>query len=145
LDEEGAQQLLTRRRVVCGIAATVGATLLGFGSVASAKPGYLTKGFSRARFAPHVGTAVELRPAGGPAVRAKLVAVEDLAGESVRHLAGSQNAYALRFRVPSSLQIGHGMVGVRHPRFGVVGLFVTRSTSMPHHQDYIAVVNRVLH
>lgn len=145
MGEQEGQQLLTRRRVVCGIAASVGATLLGFGSVASAKPRFLTKGFRRARFAPHVGTAVELRVAGAPAVRAKLVAVEDLAGASVRHLTGSQNAYALRFRVPSSSQIGQGTVGVRHPHFGVVGLFVTRSTSTPHHQDYIAVVNRVLH
>jgi len=143
--EPEGQQLLTRRCVVCGIAASVGATLLGFGSVASAKPRFPTKGFMRARFAPHVGTAVTLWAAGAPAVRAQLVAVEDLDGASVRHLAGSQNAYALRFRVPSSLQIGQGTVGVRHPHFGVVGLFVTRSTSMAHHQDYIAVVNRVLH
>jgi hypothetical protein len=142
------QQLLTRRRVVAGaMTATIGTTFAGFGSIAAAKTPKIararTGGFKRARFAPHVGTAVKLRPAGAPAVRAQLVAVEDLAGDSVRHLAGSQNAYALRFRAPSSLQI-QGTVGIRHPSFGVVALFVTPSTSAPGHQDYIAVINRVL-
>ncbi|MEA2180916.1 MAG: hypothetical protein QOF69_101 [Solirubrobacteraceae bacterium] len=143
------QQLLTRRRVVAGaMTATIGATFAGFGSIAAAKTPNIararTGGFKRARFAPHVGTAVKLRPAGAPALRAQLVAVEDLAGDSVRHLAGSQNAYALRFRAPSSLQLPQGTVGIRHPSFGVVRLFVTPSTSAPSYQDYIAVINRVL-
>jgi hypothetical protein len=141
--------LFTRRRVlISAIAATIGATVLDLGSFASASAPnerrFATRGFRRARFAPHVGTPVRLRPAGAPAVRAKLVAVEDLAGDSVHHLAGSQNAYALRFRAPSSLQISQGTVGIRHPHFGVVRLFVTPSTSTPLHQDYVAVINRVL-
>ena len=142
------EHLLTRRRVlVAGISAAVGATLLDFGAVASAKPPaklrFRRKGFKRARFAPHVGTKVKLRPAGEPAIRVRLVGVEDLAGESVRHLAGSQDAYRLRFRGPPSLQLEQSTVGIRHPRFGVVRLFVTPSTSAPGFQDYLAVINRV--
>ena len=152
MNGEERQHLLTRRRVIAsGIAAAVGATLLDFGTaaVASAKaPGparlrYRTKGFKRARFAPHVGTQIKLRPAGAPAIRGQLVAVEDLAGASVRHLAGSQDAYALRFRAPQAVQLEQSTIGIRHPRFGVVRLFVTPSTSTPQYQDYVAVINRV--
>ena len=147
--DAAARQMFTRRRVLIGgMTVAIGLTLPELASAAAAKtsgaPRARTGGLKRARFEPHAGTTVKLRPAGAPAVPAQLVAVEDLAGESVRHLAGSQNAYALRFRVASSLQTLQGTVGVRHPRFGVVRLFVTPSTRTSRHQDYIAVVNRVL-
>jgi hypothetical protein len=102
----------------------------------------LTKGGRRTRFELHIGTWVKLRPAGAAAVRVRLVGVEDLAGESVKHLAGSQHAYVLRFRGPASLRMPQGTVGIRHPRFGVIRLFVRPSTRTARAQDYVAIVNR---
>ena len=142
--------LLTRRSTLrCGALGVAAFALLDGATVASAKATralprvrLLTKGWKRRRFEPHVGTKVKFRPAGAPAVRVRLVAVEDLAGASVEHLAVSQNAYALRFRGPRSLRVTQGTVGIRHPRFGVIRLFVTPSTVTAKTQDYVAIVNR---
>jgi hypothetical protein len=144
------QQLFTRRRVLqIGAVALASATVLGAPALASATPRkrvrYATKGLRRARFAPHVGTKVRLRPVGAPAVRARLVAVEDLAGDAVAHLSGSQHAYALRFRVPGPVTVAGATVGIRHPRFGVVHLFVTPSQSaVDGAPEVLAIVNRVV-
>ncbi len=145
--------LLTRRSALRhGAIAVAAFALLDGATVASAKVARgrvrpriraIRKGWRRARFEPHVGAAVRFRPDGAPAVRARLVAVEDLAGPDAR-LAGSQRAYALRFRAPRSQQIGQGMVAIRHPRFGVVRLFVTPSATGRSTQDYVAIVNRQL-
>jgi hypothetical protein len=145
-----AQHLLTRRGAVrCGALGVAAFALLDGATVAAAKTTHalprvrlLRKGWKRRRFEPFVGTSVKLRPAGAAAVRVRLVAVEDLAGASVAHLAGSQDAYALRFRGPRSLRIAQGTVGIRHPRFGVIRLFVTPSTTLARTQDYVAIVNR---
>jgi hypothetical protein len=147
-DGEATLRLVTRRRVLAGaVAATICATVPNLGSAAAANAPssrLLTRGLTRARFAPHAGTSVTLRAAGAPAVPATLVGVEDLAGDAVRHLAGSPDAYALRVRVRSSSQLLGGTVGIRHPRFGAVALFVTPSSRTARYQDYIAVINRVL-
>lgn len=136
--------LLTRRSSLRWGALSIAAfALLDGATVASAKATrLLTKGWKRRRFEPHVGTMVKFRPAGAPAVRVRLVAVEDLAGASVAHLAGAADAYALRFRGPRSLQVAQGTVGIRHPRFGVIRLFVTPSTTTQATQDYVAIINR---
>ena len=97
----------------------------------------------RAALVAAAGTRVKLRPPGRAAVRGRLVAVEDLAGESVRHLAGSQHACALRLRAPRGLRLGQEIVGIRHRRFGVVRLFVTPSATTARHQGFVAIVNRV--
>lgn len=150
MNRDDGQYLLTRRGALrCGALGVAAFALLDGATVAAAKTTRalprvrpLTKGWKRRRFEPHVGTKVKLRPAGAPAVRVRLVAVEDLAGESVRHLAGSQDAYALRFRGPRSLRVAQGTVGIRHPRFGVIRLFVTPSTTTARTQDYVAIINR---
>jgi hypothetical protein len=152
VNAEGSQYLATRRDAIrCGALGVAAFTLLDGASVAAAKTSaalprvrLLKKGWKRKRFEPHVGTKVKFRPAGSPAIRVQLVGVEDLAGESVKHLAGSQNAYVLRFRGPSSLRVTQGTVGIRHPRFGVIRLFVTPSTATAGTQDYVAIVNRVV-
>jgi hypothetical protein len=149
---DDTQYQLTRRSALrsggLGIAAFA---LLDGATVASAKTmealprvRLLTKGWKRKRFAPHIGTKVKFRAAGSPPVRVRLVAVEDLAGASVKHLAGSQDAYALRFRGPASLRVAQGTVGIRHPHFGVLRLFVTPSTRTARTQDYVAIVNRYM-
>jgi hypothetical protein len=144
------QHLLTRRSALrCGGFGIAAFALLDGAAVASTKTmralprvRLLTKGWKRRRFEPHIGSKVKLRPAGSAAVRVRLVGVEDLAGASVEHLAGSQHAYVLRFRGPASLRVAQGTVGIRHPRFGVLRLFVTPSTRTAWTQDYVAVVNR---
>lgn len=141
--------LLTRRDALragaCALAAATALVALPDAAAeARTRLRFATKGWRRSRFEPHVGTTVKLRPLGAPAVRVKLVAVEDLGGESVKHLAGSQHAYALRFRGPRSLVIGQATVGIRHPRFGVVRVFVTPSRAADGAPEYVAIVNRVV-
>ncbi len=141
-----AANLLTRRSALRGGALGVAAfVLLDGAATASARTSralvrsrLLKRGWRRARFAPHVGTKVKLRPQGGPATRAVLAGVEDLSAG----LAGAQDAYLLRFRGPGSLVLQQGTVGVRHPRFGVVELFVTPGTRTERTQEYLAIVNR---
>jgi len=65
------QQGFTRRHaLVAGATVTAGAAVFGLDAVAMAKAPkkvrYRTKGFRRARFTPHVGAPVKLRPAGAP-------------------------------------------------------------------------------
>lgn len=145
--------VMTRRGALRAGALGIAALALLDGSTASASaaarrlraalPRPLRSGLKRRRFETYVGTQLKLRPAGAPAIRARLVAVEDLAGPAVRHLAGSQDAYALRLRVPRGCQLGQCTVGVRHPRFGTLALFVTPSRQTARTEDYVAIVNRV--
>jgi hypothetical protein len=144
-------QLTRRAALRCGALGVAAFALLDGATVAAAKTTnalprvrFLKKGWKRRRFEPHIGTIVKFRPAGAPAVRVQFVGVEDLEGEAVKHLAGSQNAYVLRFRGPASLRVAQGTVGIRHRRFGVIRLFVTPSTRTARTQDYIAVINRVV-
>jgi hypothetical protein len=147
-----SKHLLTRRSALrCGALGVAAYALLDGVAVAASKTTrvlprvrLLKTGWKRRRFAPHVGTSVKFRAPGAPAVRVRLVGVENLAGESVKHLAGSQDAFVLRFRGPRSLRVAQGTVGVRHPRFGVIRLFVTPSSTTARTQDYVAIVNRVV-
>jgi hypothetical protein len=150
VNEDDGQYLLTRRSSLrCGALGAAAFVLLDGAAVAAARTirplprvRLLTKGWKRRRFEPHIGTKVKFRAAGAPAVRVHLAGVEDLLGPSVKHLAGAQNAYVLRFRGPRSLRVAQGTVGIRHPRFGVIRLFVTPSTTTATTQDYVAIVNR---
>lgn len=147
-DQDG---LLTRRRLLAtGAVAAASLTLLEADALAkpyraavkttARLPRYATKGWRRSRFAPHVGTPVELRPRGGAAVRGTLVAIEDV--PYVKGLAGDQDAYTLRFRGPAAPLLPEGIVGVRHERFGAIELYVTPAPSGGLGQDYLAVINR---
>jgi len=101
---------------------------------------FIRKGYRRARFSPHVGTSVKLRPHGGAAIRMQLAAVEDVA--NVEGLVGASDAYVLRFRGPSSGPLPAGIVGVRHRHFGTLQLYVTPTRPDGPNQDYLAAINR---
>lgn len=141
--------LLSRRRLLRTAAVAVaGMTLLDASAFGSSQRGAaatktaqpVRTGYRRSRFGPHVGTTLKLRPQGGAAVRARLVGVEDVA--NVSGLAGAQDAYVLRFRGPALPRLPEGIVGVRHPRFGTLPLFVTPVPADGPHQDYVAAINR---
>jgi hypothetical protein len=100
----------------------------------------IRKGYRRARFEPHVGTTVKLRPPGGAARRVRLAAVEDVANSSA--LAGAQDAYVLRFRGPAARPLAEGIVAVRHPRFGTLRLYIAPLPADGPNRDYLALVNR---
>jgi hypothetical protein len=144
--------LLTRRGALrCAALGAAAFALLDGATIAAAKTTQALprvrlpkSGWKRRRFEPHVGTKVKFRPQGAAAVRVRFVGVEDLEGASVEHLAGSQDAYLLRFRGPSSLRVQQGTVGIRHPRFGVIRLFVTPSGATARTRDYVAIINRAV-
>ena len=143
--------LLTRRRLLAtGAVVAVGVALPGSSAsaksyVAGAKkvkplPRYARTGYRRARFAPHVGAPVKLRPRGGVAVRGTLAGIEDV--PYVKGLVGDQDAYTLRLRAPAAQPLPEGMVGIRNNHFGVVELYVTPLPPVGPVQDYLAVINR---
>ncbi len=149
--DEDQETLLTRRRVlVAGAVIVASAALPQAGASANtyaagtkkAKPlaRYARTGYRRSRFAPHVGGPVKLRPRGGAAVRATLLAIEDV--PYVRSLAGHEDVYTLRFRGPAAPVVPAGIMGIRHKHFGVVELYVTAASAGPGTQDYVAVINR---
>jgi hypothetical protein len=150
VDDE-QDRLLTRRRLLAAGAVVVAGVALPATS-ASAKslatgakapkplPRYPTTGYRRSRFSPHVGTAVELLPAGGPAVGGTLADVLDV--PYIKGLAGDEDTYTLRFRGPAASPLAEGMVGVRHQRFGVIQLYITPAAAGELTRDYLAVINR---
>jgi hypothetical protein len=152
VDDDRAVLLSRRRLLETGAIALASATLLNTPAFAaterlattakSAGPRrrLIRKGYRRARFSPHVGTTVKLRPHGGAAVRMQLAAVEDV--PHVKGLAGASDAYVLRFRGPSSQPLPEGIVGVRHRHFGTLQLYVTPIAPDGPNQDYLAAINR---
>jgi hypothetical protein len=151
--DDAQGRLLSRRRMLQVGALAVASIALPESSAAAARRRLhagaktaqparraIRKGYRRARFEPHVGTTVKLRPPGGAALRAKLAAVEDVA--HVPSLAGTQDAYVLRFRGPAARPLAEGIVGVRHPRFGTLRLYITALPADGANRDYLAVVNR---
>lgn len=147
--------LISRRRLLrTGAIAAAGMALPGASAFAATKrpafasaktaspaPALVRTGYARSRFAPHVGTQVKLRPPGSATmVRALLVAIEDV--PNVASLAGAEDAYTLRFRGPASPLLAEGVVGIRHPRFGTLALYLTPAPADGPFQDYLAVINR---
>jgi hypothetical protein len=68
------------------------------------------------------------------------VGVEDVA--NVNGLAGAQDVYLLRFRGPALPRLEEGIVGVRHPRFGTLELFIVPAPADGPYRDYVAAINR---
>lgn len=137
-------RLLSRRRLLETAAlAAASVTLLDANAFGWTQNAGATKalrtGYSRSRFSPHVGTALKLRPPTGAVLRARLVGVEDVA--NVNGLAGAQDAYLLRFRGPALPRLEEGIVGVRHPRFGTLQLFIVPGPADGPHRDYVAAIN----
>lgn len=146
MDEDG-QRLLTRRGLLAtGALVAAGVALPAAGAsarttAAAARARELRSGYRRARFAPHVGTAVELRPSGGGAIRATLASIEDV--PHVKGLAGDEDAYTLRLRAPAvAAPPAEGIARISHDGFGVVDLYVAPVASAPGAQDYLATINR---
>lgn len=149
--DEDPETLLTRRRLLA--AGAVMAASVTLPASASAKPSaaaakakplvrYTREGYRRARFSPHVGAPVELCLGSGAAVRATLLAIEDVA--YVKSLKGHQDVYTLIFRGPAAPVLAAGVMGIRHKDFGVVELYVAPGAARAGAQDYVAVVNRHL-
>ena len=152
--DDGQEGLLTRRRLLeAGAIGLAGTTLLGADAFAAAPggmkagpkrsagtPRFTRKGYRRARFAPHVGSTVKLRPHGGTAVRVQLAAVEDVA--HVKGLKGAQDAYVLRFRGPAATPLPEGIVGVRHKHFGTLQLYIVPGRIDGKSREYVAAINR---
>jgi hypothetical protein len=150
VDDE-QESLLTRRRLLASGAVVVAGVVLpeasasAKGLVAGSKqakplPRYTRTGYRRARFSPHVGAPVKLRPRGGAAVRGTLVGIEDV--PYVKSLAGDQDAYSLRFRGPAAPLLPEGIVGIRNKHFGVIELYITALPAGGGFQNYRAVINR---
>lgn len=151
MDDDQAVLLSRRRLLETGALAVASLTLVSSSARASARPAgalataapagrFPSTGYRRSRFAPHVGTPVKLRPHGGAAVRVQLVAVEDV--PHVRGLAGASDAYVLRFRGPSAQPLAEGIVGVRHPHFGTLQLYIAPVAADGPTRDYLAAINR---
>jgi len=151
--DEDQQTLLTRRRVLAAGAVAAAGVVLPHASASAktytsgvkhAKPlaRYARTGYRRSRFAPHIGTSVTLRPRGGAAIRANLLAIEDV--PYAASLAGHEDVYTLRFRAPATALLPEGIMGIRHEHFGVVELYVSPVPFAAGAQDYVAVVNRHL-
>ncbi len=149
--DEDQETLVTRRRLLAAGAVVAAGVALPPSSAfartyasgttqARFHTRYARKGYRRSRFAPHVGTPVKLRPRGGAAIRANLLAIQDV--PHVKGLAGDQDAYTLHFRAPASPLLPEGIMGIRHKDFGVVELYVTPAPAGPGAQDYLAVINR---
>jgi hypothetical protein len=151
--DDAQGRLLSRRRMLQVGAVAVASIALPESSAAAARRRLnagaktaqpvrraIRKGYRRARFEPHVGTTVKLRPPGGAALRVKLAAVEDVANSSA--LAGAQDAYVLRFRGPAARPLTEGIVAVRHPRFGTLRLYIDALPADGPNRDYLAIINR---
>jgi len=134
-------QLTRRNLLVTGGTTLAGVFLTDLGTAAAARARPIRRGYRRARFAPHVGDRVTLTAPGGPPVRGRLVAVENVPR---RKLAGSQRAYVLRFRVSPKARFSQRITTVRHPRFGKVKLLMVEGRSTRKGQEYVATVNRVV-
>ena len=149
--DEDRDVLITRRRLLATGAVVAASVALpatsAFAKTSSTAAGraeplprYPRTGYRRSRFAPHVGTLVELRPLGGVAVLGTLASIEDV--PYVKGLAGDQDAYTLRFRGPAAQPLPGGVVGIRHQHFGAVELYVTPLPAGGPTRDYLAVINR---
>lgn len=117
----------------------MGAVFGDFSAIASAKTAPVS--LRRSRFTPYVGQRVTLTPHRGSRLLGKLVAVEDLPTAS---LAGSEHAYALRFRARTTPGLQREITSVQHPNFGTVKLLMSEGGAVDGGQDYLAVVNRVV-
>ncbi len=149
--DEDQKTLLTRRRLLA-TSAFVAAGVMVPQTNASAKARaaaarraeplarYTRAGYRRARFDPHVGQPVALRPRGGAAVAGTLAAIHDV--PYIKGLAGDQDVYTLCFRGPATPLLPEGVVAIDNKHFGVVELYIAPVASAAGAQDYLAVINR---
>jgi hypothetical protein len=96
---------------------------------------------SRSAFAPHVGSAFRVRPAGlgAPAVPVRLTDLSDIGGTR-----GHDQAFSLLFTAGrGSTPIASGVHAFDHPRMGRFQLAIEPVGRGAHVRDYEAIVNRL--
>lgn len=131
---------LTRRSLLCVGAAAGAAVALGVRpwAAAAAGPGYLT----RSAYAGLEGTRFTVETGAEPVVL-RLESVSDVAGAASRRaLAGSDDAFALKFSGPLARPLDSGIHTLHHPRLGSFELFSSPVDAPAADQSYEVVVDR---
>jgi hypothetical protein len=135
------QQTGLTRRTLLGASATAGAAVaLGVRPriAAAAGPDYLT----RSAYSGLEGTSFTVETGAEP-VLLRLEAVSDVAGAATkRALAGSDDAFALRFSGPLSKPLDSGIHTLRHPSIGTFELFSSPVDDPEEDRHYEAVIDR---
>jgi hypothetical protein len=104
----------------------------------AAGPGYLT----RSAYAGLEGTHFTVETGAEPVVL-RLQAVSDVAGAATRNaLAGSEDAFALRFSGPLATPLDSGIHTIHHPRLGSVELFASPVDAPESDRNYEIVIDR---
>ncbi len=131
---------LTRRSLLCVGATASAAVALGVRpwAAAAAGPDYLT----RSAYAGLEGTSFTVETGAEPVVL-RLESVSDVAGAASRRaLAGSEDAFALKFSGPLARPLDSGIHTLRHPQLGSVELFASPVDAPETDRNYEIVVDR---
>jgi hypothetical protein len=131
---------LTRRSLLAAGTTAGAAALLGVRpwTAAAAGPGYL----SRSAYTGLEGTKFSVETGAEP-VLLRLDSVSDVAGAASRKaLAGSEDAFALRFSGPLSSPLDSGIHTLSHPRLGRIELFASPVDAPETDRNYEIVVDR---
>jgi hypothetical protein len=125
-----------------GAAAAI--TLAGVGTADALTARGVPRHVRRSSWEPLVGRTVEARAGRMRAVRLRVVAVEDLASGPVptAALSGSEDAFSVVLRGPSSPLLGQAVVPIRHPTLGTTPLLLVPARAGKAGQDYVVTVNR---
>jgi hypothetical protein len=143
--ERDRSRLVTRRRLLETGGAAFAALTLGEGVrlVQGARTAAGLRGLRRSDYEPYIGHRFGLAVPGGGALSAPLVAVEDFPGQSMRYLAGSQDAFILIFHaLPGSPRLGQAVMRVTHPRGWTQRLLLSPAGPGRRGLDYATVINR---
>jgi hypothetical protein len=107
-------------------------------AAAASGPGYLT----RSAYAGLEGTTFTVETGAEPVVL-RLESVSDVAGAATRRsLAGSEDAFALRFSGPLAAPLDSGIHTLEHPRLGSIELFASPVDAPESDRNYEVVVDR---
>jgi uncharacterized protein DUF6916 len=131
-------RVVTRRQLLAW-GATAGAAATLHGLVAAPLSLGRESWVRRATYARRVGETFRAVLDDGTTVALRLVAVDDLAGQTARgrSLAGRDDAFLLEFLGPDTPRRPQGVYELRHRALGRARLFL-----VPHESTYVAVVNR---
>jgi hypothetical protein len=131
---------LTRRSLLCAGATAGAAVIVGVRpwAAAAAGPSYLT----RSAYAGLEGTTFTVETGAEPVVL-RLESVSDVAGAATRRsLAGSDDAFALRFSGPLAAPLDSGIHSIHHPGIGTFDLFASPVDAPSEDRNYEVVVDR---
>jgi hypothetical protein len=143
---EAASAMTRRAFVQAGsagvLALAVGAPLLRHAW--SAPPGAASSAWlRRSSYTPLRGQLFELSSPGSATVSARLVAIDDLRGQtpSRESLAGRDDAFSLLFRGPSAPRLEQEVLELRHDALGRFSLLVSPASDGDGDQHYSVVIN----